>query len=217
MLIRPKAVVFDWDNTLVDTWNVIHEALVLTFEEFGLKPWSISETKENVRASARDSFPALFGKQSENAKRYFYRTFEHNHLKALEPLEGAERLLQHLKVVNSPFVSVLSNKRGDLLRREIAHLGWDDYFDTTVGAQDAAIDKPARPALEAALEGSGLGPGPEVWLVGDTDIDMICAVQNSCYAVLLRPSPAGPGEFDGCEPDAFYPSCDALLEHFSSL
>jgi phosphoglycolate phosphatase len=28
---RPRAILFDWDNTLVDSWAVIHEALVVTF------------------------------------------------------------------------------------------------------------------------------------------------------------------------------------------
>ena len=26
-LPKPKAVIFDWDNTLVDTWPLIHEAI----------------------------------------------------------------------------------------------------------------------------------------------------------------------------------------------
>jgi len=26
-LVRPHAILFDWDNTLVDSWGTIHEAL----------------------------------------------------------------------------------------------------------------------------------------------------------------------------------------------
>ena len=26
-LPKPKAVIFDWDNTLVDTWPLIHQAI----------------------------------------------------------------------------------------------------------------------------------------------------------------------------------------------
>ena len=29
-LPRPRAILFDWDNTLVDSWVTIHEALNIT-------------------------------------------------------------------------------------------------------------------------------------------------------------------------------------------
>ena len=31
-LPAPKAILFDWDNTLVDSWTVIHHAMTATFE-----------------------------------------------------------------------------------------------------------------------------------------------------------------------------------------
>jgi phosphoglycolate phosphatase len=34
-LALPKAVIFDWDNTLVDSWPVIHHALNETLEAYG--------------------------------------------------------------------------------------------------------------------------------------------------------------------------------------
>src|SRR5690606_3190282 len=58
-LPAPRAILFDWDNTLVDTWGVLHRALAATFEAFGRRPWTLEETKRNVRASARDAFPEL--------------------------------------------------------------------------------------------------------------------------------------------------------------
>ncbi|MFT5702654.1 MAG: phosphoglycolate phosphatase [Rickettsiales bacterium] len=30
----PKAIIFDWDNTLVDSWSVIHFALNKTMEKW---------------------------------------------------------------------------------------------------------------------------------------------------------------------------------------
>ena len=56
----PKALVFDWDNTLVDSWVMIHRALERTFIAMGRRPWTLDEAKRRVRASARDAFPKLF-------------------------------------------------------------------------------------------------------------------------------------------------------------
>ena len=62
---RPRGILFDWDNTLVDSWAVIHEALVVTFEAMGLAPWTLDETKQRARHSLRDAFPRLFGPRWE--------------------------------------------------------------------------------------------------------------------------------------------------------
>ena len=57
----PAAVLLDWDNTLVDSWPVIHEALCETFLALERQPWTLEETKQRVHHSLRDSFPDLFG------------------------------------------------------------------------------------------------------------------------------------------------------------
>ena len=54
--VRPVALLFDWDNTLADTWPAIHHALAVTFRAMDREPWTFEETRARVRASARDSF-----------------------------------------------------------------------------------------------------------------------------------------------------------------
>ena len=211
-LVRPRALLFDWDNTLVDSWGAIHDALRVTFEAMGREPWTLEQTRQRVRRSTREAFPALFGKRAEEATGIFYQAFESDHLKTLEAREGAETLLRGLVEAGGYYLAVVSNKRGDLLRREVARLGWDGYFERLVGANDAARDKPAADAVEMALGDSGLAPGPEVWFVGDTDIDMVCAANAGCLPVLLRAEPPGAGEFTGNEPGVHVVGCVQLLE-----
>jgi phosphoglycolate phosphatase len=213
----PKVLVFDWDNTLVDSWVIIHRALERTFVAMGKRPWTLEEAKRRVRASARDSFPKLFGERAEEATRIFYASYEENHLEVLQPLPAAEKLLSTIVRNGKISLSVLSNKQGDLLRREVAHLGWLDYFGAVVGAQDAERDKPAAEALLASLAGSGAEPGAGVWIVGDTDIDMNCAAANGCEAVLLRPSDTHDEEFGSFKPRMWVPDCESFLAHLRSL
>jgi len=195
ILPAPKAILFDWDNTLVDSWAMIHHAMTATFEAMGQRPWTLEETRRNVRKSARDSFPELFGARVDEATEVFYRTYESDHLKQLRALPGAEAMLRALAAAEDLLLGVVSNKRAPLLRLEAAELGWDRYFGPLVGATDAAKDKPAREVVDFALAGSGIAPGPEVWFVGDTDIDVLCARNASCTAILVRAEPPGEGEF----------------------
>ena len=46
---RPTALIFDWDNTLVDTWPTIHDALNTMLPQMGHEAWTLSETKQRVR------------------------------------------------------------------------------------------------------------------------------------------------------------------------
>jgi phosphoglycolate phosphatase len=216
-LARPRALLFDWDNTLVDTWGAIQHALNVTLEAMDREPWTLEETRARVRESAREAFPALFGARAEEAAKIFYGTFERDHLETLRARAGAGQMLQNLAVEGSYYLAVVSNKRGDLLRREAAHLGWEPFFDRLVGANDAARDKPAVEAVELALTESGLAPGPEVWFVGDTDIDMLCAHRAGCLPVLLRPEPPAQGEFGDNAPCLHVTGCPDLLETVSAF
>ena len=64
----PRAVVFDWDNTLVDTWPVIHDSMNAALAAMGHAPWSFDETRERVRRSMREAFPEMFGARWEEAR-----------------------------------------------------------------------------------------------------------------------------------------------------
>jgi phosphoglycolate phosphatase len=193
-LARPRAVLFDWDNTLVDSWETLRVAINAALVAFGQTPWTIAETRQRVRRSLRDSVPELFGEDWQRARDVFYRTFEAEHLKTVTALPGAAALVAAL-AADLP-LGVVSNKHGDLLRREVVHLGWSGHFRSLVGAADAPRDKPDRAPVDkalAALAESGIETpqSQDVWFVGDTALDMQTAHAAGCIPVLFG---AGHGE-----------------------
>ncbi|MDJ0950501.1 MAG: HAD family hydrolase [Alphaproteobacteria bacterium] len=180
----PAALLFDWDNTLVDNWEVIREATNATLEAFGMATWSLAETRRYVARSARDGFPKLFGARWQEAEALFYERFAEKHLTGLTPIADAEDMLR-TACGQGLWLAVVSNKRGDLLRAEAAHLGWQGLFRQVIGATDAAEDKPGVAPVDLALAGSGIVRGPGVWFVGDGAVDMECARNAGCTAVLF--------------------------------
>lgn len=208
---RPQAVVFDWDNTLVDTWPTIHESLSATFQAMGREPWSFDETRARVRHSLREAFPALFGDRWIEARDIFYATFERSHIERLVVIEGALELLKSLSGAGIE-LAVLSNKTGRYLRDEVEHLGWAGYFAAVVGAGDATRDKPDPEALALALAGTRCKPGPEVWFVGDSGIDMEAAHRTGCTPVLLHRHDLDSAEFRDWPPEYSFDGCITFMK-----
>ena len=184
-LATPRALVFDWDNTLVDNWPAIHQALNATFAAMGHELWTLDETKARVRKSLRDSFPEMFGGRWEDARKVFYDTFAEVHLTHLQPLAGAGEGLATLVAAGLP-LAVVSNKNGAYLRAEADALGWSGHFIHIVGATDAAADKPAPDPVHMALLDSGLTPGPDIWFIGDGAIDVECAKAAGLTPIVLE-------------------------------
>lgn len=190
-LKRPKAIIFDWDNTLVNTWPVIHAALNKTLIDMAREPWPMEMVKQRVARSMRDSFPLVFGDDWQAAGELYQSNFRAIHLERLEALPGAEDTLKWLS--DKPVhVAVASNKRGVNLRKESTHIGWDQYFQKLIGAEDTPHDKPAAAPVHAALLGSGVPSGSDVWFVGDSSIDMECAHNTGCVPVWYGELPEEP-------------------------
>lgn len=203
----PRAVLYDWDNTLVDNWGTVRAALNHALVSFGHAPWSEAEARERIKQSMRDSFPRIFGERWTEARDAFYAYFEAHHLDHLRPLPGAQSLLRGF-AERGIYQAVVSNKNGRFLRAEADRLGWTGYFGRLVGAQDAEFDKPHVAPVLMALQPAGIEPGPDVWFVGDADIDMECAHGAGMVPVLI-----GSGEGSGFgrfPPTHRYDTCHAL-------
>lgn len=173
--VPPRAILFDWDNTLVDNWPAVNQALNAAFAAMGHEPWTLEETRSRVKKSLRDSFPEMFGDRWTEARDAFYGRFAEVHLDYLDPIPGSAAGLSWLAGAGI-YLGVVSNKAGEYLRAEAVRLGWDAYFGKVVGATDAKRDKPDPAPVHLALAGSGIVAGPDVWFVGDGAIDVECAL-----------------------------------------
>jgi phosphoglycolate phosphatase len=186
---RPSVLLYDWDNTLVDGWAGITAALNATFAAFGHATWTVEDTRNRVRVSLRDSFPAMFGERWEQARDIFYATLSERHLEHVQPMPGVPSVLD----AGAPWPQgVVSNKTGNFLRREAAHLGWDRYFGAVIGAGDAEADKPDPAPIHLALSRMGQVADRSVWYIGDTALDMQAARAAGVTAVLV-----GSADHDG--------------------
>ena len=205
----PKAVLFDWDNTLITNWRCIHASINAALAAFDLPQWTLEESYGRVRRSLRDSFPDIFGDEWEKARDIFYAHFKAHHLDYMDVLPGAEAMLRDL-AGRGIRLGVVSNKNGSFLRAEAEFLGWTGLFDALIGATDAPADKPDPAPVTLALAPSAIPAGPDVWFIGDADVDMEIAHRTGCVPILVGATPHVGEGLDRFPPAIWLDGCAAI-------
>jgi phosphoglycolate phosphatase len=189
--VFPKAVLFDWDSTLVDTWELLHQGLNHACQAHGLPTLSREGFLKMPPLSTRDFFKKALGENQAqlSAEKVFREFVLERHIHHFSPLPGSERLLRFL-ASKSVYMAVVSNKEGLLLRREVAHLGWDKYFKKIIGSRDTQEDKPSGLPIRVALDNHCIAQ--EAWFVGDSIVDVQAAHQAGLIPVTIDPDLESP-------------------------
>lgn len=184
-----KAIFFDWDGTLVDSLPTLFAAHNHVRALYDLPLWSREEYSQAMIHSTRELYPTIFGEKALEAQTKLYDYIHDNHLKNLVVIDGAEEIIKQIAALDVP-MGVVSNKRDDVLKKEVEHLGWNPYFGVYNGAGVAAKDKPSGAPLLYALHQHPLPLEIEnVLYVGDTESDLSCAKDAGCKVAFLMHPP----------------------------
>ena len=187
----PRAVLFDWDNTLVNTWPTIVECYHDTFHALGQTPWTADEVRERAHGSCATCSRLVRGARATKRAGVLRDLLPH-------PSGAAGAAARRRRAAGA-----LSQSR--LLRRRGQQQGWGQSarragasrlgpVDIPGGRrQGRQRDKPAPDPIFMALDGTGIAPDETVWMVGDTPADLKCAHAAGCLPVLVGRRGSCPG------------------------
>ena len=184
--VAPKAIFFDWDGTLVDSFGFLHEAHNYTLSQFGRPNMTLEQFSGYFGQPREKLYAEIYGVENIEAAKGHFETFVYaHHVTHLEPAEGAEALLEVVKGLNIP-CGVVTNKKRELVEKEIHNYGWEHFFDVVVGAGDAGEDKPSPKPLKLAINKSAEDIDIQsIYYVGDTENDLGCANAVGCVTILI--------------------------------
>jgi phosphoglycolate phosphatase len=212
----PKAVLFDWDSTLVDSLPLVHEALNHALVRYDSPAWSLEETQIKIHQSFREYLPILFPKNWEEViKVYRERYLELN--PDLKPFPLAIEVLELLKE-RGVYTALVSNKRGDILREELIRLNFHDYFSKVIGSEDLSKDKPHPITVHTALEATNIIPEQHpVWFVGDSVTDMETAHNSKCIPVFFGSDDHAGERYAHCRPKICFANHQEMLTYLKQI
>lgn len=182
--IKPSAIIFDFDDTLIDARSTINKSLASTLAHFNISDEVISSKNIDINRSLRDYFQNLFADNIQEAREVYYNHYI-EYAKDLKALESSEEVLKLLRK-NNVYTAVVSNKNGPRLRYEIHEkFLWKDYFNKIIGAGDLEEDKPSAIPAKFALQDAKIIDYSNVWFIGDSFVDLKTAENLGCKGILF--------------------------------
>lgn len=181
-----KAVIFDLDGTLVDSYQAIYLSFKYAYERMGLAPLPFEVVKRVVGQGLGLTFQGLLGEErAPQALSLFRQKYEevfrdHTHL-----LPDAHQVVETLHGQGVQ-LAVATNKFGRFSRAIFEHFGLGNYFAVIVGDGDVAQNKPDPEMLYYAMGKMGREK-EETIFVGDSVIDIRTA-KNAGLRVYAVPT-----------------------------
>ncbi|MCX5150037.1 HAD-IA family hydrolase [Streptomyces sp. NBC_00320] len=166
-----RAVIFDLDGVVVDSFAVMEEAFAIAYKEVvgeGQAPF------EEYRRHQGRYFPdimRIMGLPLEMEGPFVRESYRLAH--QVPVFEGITELLLTLRTRGYK-LAVATGKSGPRARSLLEQLGLLPFFDHVIGSDEVAHPKPAPDIVVRALELMGL-PAEEAIMIGDAPTDIASA------------------------------------------
>lgn len=209
-----KYLLFDFDGTIMDTNQLIIDALNATSEEY---------LGEKL---TQDEINSIFGKYLEDQMKqlseihykemmHFYREYYNNHQDEMVTMFfGIKDLLKALKI-NGCNTAIVSAKGRNGILHGLKKFNIENFIDVVVSAHDVIYNKPhPEPALKAMSLFNA--DSESTLMIGDSPYDIICGKNAGIKTVLVDWTIFPKDSVYSLNPDFIIKSSNELLEIVNS-
>jgi 2-phosphoglycolate phosphatase len=166
-----RAVLFDFDGTLVDSYPAITASVNHVRALHGLPPLTEPEVRRHVGRGAGYLLQHTVPAGDPEADAAAYRAHHPSVLReGTRLMPGAAETLRALHE-DKLLLGVCSNKPVDFSRELVKYLGIASYLDIVLGPEDVPHPKPAPDMLRAGLSRLNV-PAEQALYVGDMAVDI---------------------------------------------
>jgi pyrophosphatase PpaX len=202
---RIKGVLFDWDGTLIDSYQADSQAYLAMFQDMGLA-WGLTELEQNYSPDWYAVYRAAgIPKERWEEADLAWRTHYGKHPSKL--MNGTRRILQELAAQHR--LGLVTSGDRERVSRQLREFQLVEVFETYVCGGDIAEKKPRPEPLLLALQQMKIDAGNCVY-VGDTPEDLLMARAAGVRAIaVLGPFPTEK-RLRAAEPEYLLESLDEL-------
>jgi len=200
--LRVKAVVFDLDGTLADTFGLIVSAWNASVGRHTGKVYSDQEVISRFGIPDPEMIRReLAGAAGEEAVELYHAHYAQRHGDVVRAFEGIDGLLAELRTRNVP-LGLMTGKGRRSAAITLETLGWSTTFGAVVTGDDVERQKPDPAGLLAASRALGVTPA-HCAFVGDSPADIGAGKAAGMVTVMAGWHPVYLEEVRRMEPDVW--------------
>ncbi|HWX46649.1 MAG TPA: HAD family hydrolase [Roseomonas sp.] len=194
---RPRAILFDLDDTLYDYRQPHARAMAAVRGKVERSLRVTAAQFEEAFAQARRAVKAMLGETASAHSRLLYfqrmiellglssqpamaldleQTYWRTLLTSARLNPGAEDTLIELRAAGLP-LALVTDLTAQIQFRKLIYFGIDRYFDVVVTSEEAGVDKVGLRPFEIAASKLGIEKTDRVWFIGDAECDVVASKQ----------------------------------------
>ncbi|MBQ8278467.1 MAG: HAD-IA family hydrolase [Roseburia sp.] len=179
-----KALIWDLDGTLLDSYEIYVSSLKETLAEMGVDMQETDILNYVIIYSVRDFIAKMAVELDKPAEEIAKRCSEMNDARKMQikPIPNAIELLQ--EVSNMGIANYVYTHKGKSTEAVLKNLGMKDFFEEIITSQSGFARKPSSEAIDYLVEKYQLDK-ENTFYVGDRSIDMECAVNAGIKSILF--------------------------------
>ncbi len=187
---RPKAILFDTDNTLYDYYpankfaeeavckkanNILGISKKEFFKTYKQAKLDIKSDLHNTASSHsrllyfQRMFELLGYKAQLLLALDFEQTFWRTFLANAPLFPGVKDCLLYFKKIEIP-IAIVTDLTSHIQLRKLTYFGLEDIFDAVVTSEEVGIDKPDKKNFQKVLKKLNLSKNDYFWMVGDNAV-----------------------------------------------
>ncbi|NLD06303.1 MAG: HAD-IA family hydrolase [Synergistaceae bacterium] len=174
-----KAVLFDFDMTLVDSSYAIHHCTNLLASHLGFDQISREKVLSAIGLTIEDSWQMYWGDFRQEWVDFYRANYREEEQARLKLFPNTLSTLERLREMGIK-IGVVSNRR--FAKRPVEFMGLTPMLDVVVGLEDVERAKPEPDSLLKAFGILGIQPSWGLY-AGDTDIDMMTTIAAGCMGI----------------------------------
>lgn len=186
--MKPKAVFFDMDGTLMDTSEGIFETALFSMAQMNLPVEEGTDLRKFVGPPLRECFRITFGIQDDNTLDQLVVIYKDRYAKVgsfkAHFYDGILDVLQCLRD-NGIMVGIASMKGEAIIRKMVQFFKMEQYFDGIFGHEPSMGRNTKKDILLAGCKEFSVLPSQSV-LVGDTLIDEKGALEAGARCIKVN-------------------------------
>ena len=219
-----KALIFDIDGTLVDSFEVYHRVFNQGIADYGVEEVPRDVLREllaknlSLREILQEVFPSPIDDATyERCREKILRLYREAELEGVKAFPGTEKLFRYLQDTGIKIgiaTGRMSSVDDEWIR--FRRLGLHTFISTIVTSREVEHRKPASDVIIECARRLGI-PAEQCVVVGDTEPDIIAARMAGAIAVSVTTGHEDEEVLQKAKPDVVLKSINDLVPYLKSI